>query len=137
MITAKEFVSAQLKTLQNMQYVLCLAESAAASHRLKSHIKGQITGLDELENHFQNLSMQRGWEITEIEPFRKFLTSASFRPHQDADIAEYLIRRYNRDSIELLKLNNRLEREDAAIRNLFQKLLDQYTIGIRQLHHFL
>lgn len=137
MITAEQFVSAQQNKLLQIQYILGLAESAAASHTLKSDIRNQIAALDMLENHFQTISLQRGWELSELEPIERLRISIRFRCRNDARIAEYLIRLYNRDSMMLIKLYNRCEQDDSALRNLFQKLMDQYTVGTRQMQQFL
>lgn len=137
MVTAQEFIYAQLNRLQRMQQVLCLAQSSAASHRLNSDIKDQITELDGLENHFLSLAIQRGWEYREPSPVSRILATFSFRCRKDADIAEHLICLYHRDSIELMKLYNRWDQVDTAVQVLFQKYTDQSTAGIRRMESYL
>lgn len=137
MVTAQEFIYAQLNRLRRMQQVLCLAQSSAASHGLKSDIKDQITELDGLENHFLSLAIRRGWEYREPSSVSRILATFSFRCRKDADIAEHLICLYHRDRIELMKLYNRWDRADTAMQVLFQKYTDQSTAGIRRMEDYL
>lgn len=137
MVTEQEYLSAQVRTMQRMQYLLSLASAAAASHRLISDINAQMAALDQLESRYRILSVQRGWDLPEMEPYDKWLTSLRFRCRKDDRIAEYLIRRYTDDTIALLKLHNRWTLDDPSIKNLFQKYMDSHTVAIRQLQVFL
>lgn len=137
MVSAEIFLAAQLNTLHRMQYTLTLADSAAASHRLKSDLLSQLSALDQLESQFQILSAQRGWEIQEMDPADRWRISLRFHYRKDPKIAQYLISMYTQGSIGLLKLYNRLESEDVTVRRYFQKFMDHCTVGIRQMQPFL
>lgn len=137
MVTAEEFLIAQLKALQRIQYTLTLANSAAASHRMKSDLLSQLSALDQLESQFQTLSAQRGWDVRDMEPVDRWLISLRFHYRKDPRLAQYLIHMYTHNCIGLQKLFNRLETDDTSVRRLFQKFMDRCTVGIRQMQPFL
>lgn len=137
MVTEQELLTLELKTLQRLQYILNLADTAASSHILKSDLRNLLADLDQLESQIQILSTQRGWDLQEIEPITRYLSAFRFRCRVDPAIAEYMIRLYTRDSITLLKFYNRWDRDDPSIRSLTQKILDNCAIGIRQMQPFL
>lgn len=137
MVSAEEFLVAQMKTLHRIQYTLSLASSAAASHRLKSELLGQLSELEQMDTRYQILSTQRGWEIRDMEPADRWQLALRFHYRKDPKIAHYLINMYTQDCIGLLKLYNRLESDDATVRRYFQKFMDQCTVGIRQMQYFL
>ncbi len=137
MVTGQEFLYYQLVSVQQMQYVLTLADEADASHALKTSIREQLATLDQLESHLQILSVQRGWDIPDYDPIRKSLTALRFRQRKDSGIAEYLIRLYTDHTVAMMKHFNQWKADDSSIRNLFQKVSDCCAIGIRQMQPFL
>jgi len=137
MVTGQELLCFEFEILQRMLYILSLAETTASSHALKSKIRERTAKLDQLENQFQILSSQRGWELRELQPLSRKMISIRFRCRNDPSIAEYLIRLYTDITIAALKYYNRWEQDDGSVRSLFQKLLDFCTVGIRQMELFL
>lgn len=137
MVTAEEFLGAQLKALYRIQYTLSLADAAAASHSLKSDLLSQLSGLDQLESQLQALSAQLGWELRDMEPIDRWRISMRFHYRSDPKIAQHLINMYMQECIELQKLYNRLKSDGTTVRRLFQKFIDRCTVGIRQMQPFL
>ena len=137
MLSSQKVMTYELKILQKMQQIHTLANALGSSHALKSTIANQMMKLDELESLCQILFAQRGWDISELDPFRKWLNRIRFRYQDDPSIAEALIHLYTDETIEISRCCNRWEQRDTSARNLTQKLLDCCATGIRLMQQFL
>lgn len=137
MVTGQELVFTQLDSLHKLQHCLLLAKSAASSHTMKSVISDQISKLDQIESLIQILATQRGWEIIEMEPLSRWIISLRFHYRKDPSIAEHLICFYTEKTITMMKQYNRWDQRDQSIQILFQKLMDNCTLGIRQIALYL
>ena len=137
MATGQDFLNIQLLCVQRTQYELTLAVDAAASHALKTNIRELQSALDQLESQLLILCVQRGWDIPELNPIRKLLIKCGFRSRNDADIAEKTIQRYIDATVQMVRVYNSWKPDDKSIQNLFQKVTDYCTVGIRRMLPFL
>ena len=137
MITGQELLSVQLSHLQHMQFILSRADTAAASHALKTRIQEQSVKLDQLETQMQIHFLQRGWDFYDADPLSKWIAGLRFRCRDDSAIAEHLIRLYSDRTIAMTRLRNQWKPDDRNAINLYQKFLDHCAVGIGQMQPFL
>lgn len=95
-----------------------------------------------METEAYTIALQRGWELPELDPGKRFLKDRLTRlklngRNTDSRIADILILGNTKDMILGLKNLHQLEGQDQPIRVLSQKLLDCETAHIRQMQSFL
>ena len=95
-----------------------------------------------METEAYTIALQRGWDLPELDPGRRFLRDRMIRmklsgPHPDSRIADLLIQGNTKGMIRGLRQLHQLESRDQQIRILSQKLLDCETAHIRQMQSFL
>ena len=138
----QELLSAMLKTIQLGQVEIRSVLDTTLGTSLRSALESQLREYDSMEAETYTIALQRGWELPELEPGRRFLKDRLTRmklngPNTDSRIADILIRGNTNGMIQGLKRMHQLEIKDHQIRILSQKLLDCETAHIRQMQPFL
>jgi len=109
---------------------------------LRSTLENQLQEYDSIETEAYTIALQRGWELPELDPARRFLRDRITRMklnggHSDSRIADILIQGNTKGMIQGLKNLHQFDGQDPQIRILSQKLLDCETAHIRQMQTFL
>ena len=138
----QELLSAMLKTIQLGQVEIRSVLDTTLGTSLRSALESQLREYDSMEAETYTIALQRGWELPELDPGRRFLKDSLTRmklngPNTDSRIADILIRGNTNGMIQGLKRMHQLEIKDHQIRILSQKLLDCETAHIRQMQPFL
>ena len=138
----QELLSAMLKTIQLGQVEIRSVLDTTLGTSLRSALESQLREYDSMEAETYTIALQRGWELPELDPGRRFLKDRLTRmklngPNTDSRIADILIRGNTNGMIQGLKKMHQLEIKDHQIRILSQKLLDCETAHIRQMQPFL
>ena len=138
----QELLSAMLKTIQLGQVEIRSVLDTTLGTSLRSALESQLREYDSMEAETYTIALQRGWELPELDPGRRFLKDRLTRmklngPNTDSRIADILIRGNSNGMIQGLKRMHQLEIKDHQIRILSQKLLDCETAHIRQMQPFL
>ena len=138
----QELLSAMLKTLELGQVDIRSVLDTTLGSSLRSALESQLREYDSMEAETYTIALQRGWELPELDPGRRFLKDRLTRmklngPNTDSRIADILIRGNTNGMIQGLKRMHQLEIKDHQIRILSQKLLDCETAHIRQMQPFL
>ena len=138
----QELLSAILKTIQLGQVEIRSVLDTTLGTSLRSALESQLREYDSMEAETYTIALQRGWELPELDPGRRFLKDRLTRmklngPNTDSRIADILIRGNTNGMIQGLKRMHQLEIKDHQIRILSQKLLDCETAHIRQMQPFL
>ena len=138
----QELLSAMLKTIQLGQVEIRSVLDTTLGTSLRSALESQLREYDSMEAETYTIALQRGWELPELDPGRRFLKDRLTRiklngPNTDSRIADILIRGNTNGMIQGLKRMHQLEIKDHQIRILSQKLLDCETAHIRQMQPFL
>ena len=138
----QELLSAMLKTIQLGQVEIRSVLDTTLGTSLRSALESQLREYDSMEAETYTIALQRGWELPELDPGRRFLKDRLTRmklngPNTDSRIADILIRGNTNGMIQGLKRMHQQEIKDHQIRILSQKLLDCETAHIRQMQPFL
>ena len=138
----QELLSAMRKTIQLGQVEIRSVLDTTLGTSLRSALESQLREYDSMEAETYTIALQRGWELPELDPGRRFLKDRLTRmklngPNTDSRIADILIRGNTNGMIQGLKRMHQLEIKDHQIRILSQKLLDCETAHIRQMQPFL
>ena len=138
----QQFLSALLKTVQTGQVEIRSVLSSSMRSALRSTLEMQLREYDSMETEAFAIALQRGWELPELDPGRKFLKDRVTRlqlnsSQTDSRIADLLIRENTKGMIRGFRNLHQAEGLDHQIRILSQKLLDCETAHIRQMQSFL
>ena len=138
----QELLSAMLKTIQLGQVEIRSVLDTTLGTSLRSALESQLREYDSMEAETYTIALQRGWELPELDPGRRFLKDRLTRmklngPNTDSRIADILIQGNTKGMIRGLKNLHQFEGLDHQIRILSQKLLDCETAHIRQMQSFL
>lgn len=139
---SKQFLSAMLKTIQTGQVEIRSVLDISLGSSLRSTLETQLREYDSMETEAHTIALQRGWELPELDPGKRFFLDRVTRmklnsTHPDSRIADLLILANTKGMIQGLRQLHRSEIQDQQIRILFQKLLDCETAHIRQMQNFL
>ena len=139
---SQQFLSKLLKTTQMGQVEIRSILDTSLSSSLRNVLEKQLQEYDSIETEVYTIALQRGWDLPELDPGRRFLkdrlTRLKLNGHgTDSGIADILIRQNTKGMIQGLKSLHQFENPDQQIRILSQKLLDCETAHIRQMQHFL
>lgn len=131
-----------LKTIQISQVEIRSVLDTPMPSSLRSTLETQLKEYDAMETEAYTIALQRGWELPEVDPGRRFLKDRITRMklnvrNPDSRIADLLIRGNTDGMIRGLKNLHQLQTQDRQIRILSQKLLDCETAHIRQMQQFL
>ena len=137
-----QLLAAMLKTVQIGQVEIRSVLDTSLGSGLRSTLENQLREYDSLETEAYTLALQRGWELPELDPGRRFLKDRLTRMKlngrgTDSRIADILIQGNTRGMILGLKNLHQFDGQDHQIRILSQKLLDCETAHIRQMQTFL
>ena len=138
----QEFLSALLKTIQTGQVEIRSVLDTPLGSGLRSTLESQLREYDSIETEAFTIALQRGWELPELDPGRRFLKDRVTRLKlngrgTDSRIADLLIQGNTKGMIQGLRNLHRFAGQDHQIRILSQKLLDCETAHIRQMQAFL
>lgn len=131
-----------LKTIQISQVEIRSVLDTPMPSSLRSTLETQLKEYDAMETEAYTIALQRGWELPEVDPGRRFLKDRITRMklnvrNPDSRIADLLIRGNTDGMIRGLKNLHQLQTQDRQVRILSQKLLDCETAHIRQMQQFL
>ena len=131
-----------LKTIQISQVEIRSVLDTPMPSSLRSTLETQLKEYDAMETEAYTIALQRGWELPEVDPGRRFLKDRITRMklnvrNTDSRIADLLIRGNTDGMIRGLKNLHQLQTQDRQIRILSQKLLDCETAHIWQMQQFL
>ena len=138
----QEFLSALLKTIQTGQVEIRSVLDTPLGSGLRSTLESQLREYDSIETEAFTIALQRGWELPELDPGRRFVRDKLTRMklsggHPDSRIADLVIQGNTKGMIQGLRQLHQFEARDQQIRILSQKLLDCETAHIRQMQNFL
>ena len=138
----QEVLSTLLKTIQIGQTDIRSVLDTTMRSSLRNTLKDQLQEYDSIETEAYTLALQRGWDLVELEPGRRFLRDRMNRMklnsrNTDSRIADILIQGNTKGMIRGLKNLHQFEGLDHQIKILSQKLLDCETAHIRQMQSFL
>ena len=138
----QEVLSTLLKTIQIGQTDIRSVLDTTMRSSLRNALKDQLQEYDSIETEAYTLALQRGWDLVELDPGRRFLRDRMNRMklnsrNTDSRIADILIQGNTKGMIRGLKNLHQFEGLDHQIRILSQKLLDCETAHIRQMQGFL
>ena len=139
---SQQLLSGMLKTIQISQVEIRSVLDTAMPSSLRSTLETQLKEYDAMETEAYTIALQRGWELPEVDPGRRFLKDRITRiklnvRNTDSRIADILIRGNTNGMIQGLRNLHQIETQDRQIRILSQKLLDCETAHIRQMQQFL
>ena len=139
---SQQLLSDMLKTIQISQVEIRSVLDTPMPSSLRSTLESQLREYDSIETEAFTIALQRGWELPELDPGRRFLKDRITRMklnvrNPDSRIADLLIRGNTNGMILGLKNLHQLGTQDRQVRILSQKLLDCETAHIRQMQQFL
>jgi len=131
-----------LKTIQLGQVEIRSLLDTSMRASLRKTLERQLQEYDSIETEAYTIALQRGWELPELDPGRRFLRDRLTRMklnggHSDSRIADILIQANTKGMIQGLKSLHQSDGQDHQLRILSQKLLDCETAHIRQMQAFL
>ncbi|MBR4971688.1 MAG: hypothetical protein IKY59_01815 [Oscillospiraceae bacterium] len=138
----QEVLSTLLTTIQIGQTDIRSVLDTTMRSSLRNTLKDQLQEYDSIETEAYTLALQRGWDLVELDPGRRFLRDRMNRMklnsrNTDSQIADILIQGNTKGMIRGLKNLHQFEGLDHQIKILSQKLLDCETAHIRQMQGFL
>lgn len=138
----QQCLSALLKTVQLGQVQIRSVLDTSMRSSLRNTLESQLQEYNSMETEAYTIALQRGWELPELDPGRKFLKDRVTRlqlnsSQTDSRIADLLIRENTRGMIRGFRNLHQAEGLDYQIQILSQKLLDCETAHIRQMQGFL
>ena len=138
----QQFLSALLKTIQMGQVEIRSVLDTSLGSNLRNTLESQLQEYDSIETEAYTIALQRGWELPELDPGRRFLKDRMTRMklnvrNTDSRIADILIQGNTKGMIQGFKNLHQFDGQDHQIRILSQKLLDCETAHIRQMQAFL
>ena len=142
MMKSQEYLSSILKTAQMGQAGIRSVLDTSMRPALRKTLEVQLREYDSIETEAFTIALQRGWELPELDPGRRFLKDRVTRLKlngrgTDSRIADLLIQGNTKGMIQGLRNLHRFSGQDHQIRILSQKLLDCETAHIRQMQAFL
>ena len=142
MKNSKELLTAVLKTAQFGQVGICSALDTSIRPALRKTLESQLREYRNIENEAYAIASQRGWELPELDPAKRFLSDRLTRikltrGNCDSRIAGMMILGNTRDMVKGLKDLHQYPIQDDHISSICQKPLDCETANIRQMQSFL
>ena len=139
---SEQLLSALLKTTQLGQVEIRSLLDTSMGSGLRDVLEKQLRELDSIETEAYTIALQRGWELTALDPGRRFWKDRVTRmklngSDTDSRIADILIQGNTKGMIQGLRHIHRLQEKDPQIRILSQKLLDCETAQIQRMQTFL
>lgn len=137
-----DFLSALLKTTQCGQVEIRSVLDTPMCQNLRTTLESQLLEYDAMETEALAIAHRRGWDLTTLDPGKRFLTDRAMRirltgRNTDSRIADLLIQNNTRAMISGLRQLHQFQEKDPQLRILSQKLLDCETSNICQLQEYL
>lgn len=138
----RQHLSALLKTIQMGQVEIRSVLDTSLGSSLRNTLENQLQEYDSMETEAYTIALQRGWELPELDPGKRFLKDRLTRMkiggrNPDSRIADILIRGNTNGMIRGLKNLHQSDGQDHQLLILSQKLLDCETAHIYQMQTFL
>lgn len=138
----QEVLSSILKTTQMGQVGIRSVLETSMRPGLRKALESQLAEYDAIESEAHAIASQRGWELPELQPGKRFMADMMTRTklrfgNTDSKIAGMMIQGNTRGMITGLKVRHQWPGQDAQIGFLSQKLLDSENANIRQMQQFL
>ena len=138
----QQFLSTILKTIQTGQVEIRSLLDTSLGSSLRNTLESQLREYDSIETEAYTIALQRGWELPELDPGRRFLMDRFTRMklngrNTDSRVADILIQGNTKGMIQGMRNLHQMKTQDHQIRILSQKLLDCETAHIRQMQSFL
>lgn len=142
MKSSKEILSSVVKTAQMGQIGIRSVLDYAYSHRLKDALCSQLKEYDMIETEAQEIAEKRNWELKELNPAVKFMSSACARAsltmgNIDSRIAAMMINGNTRGMIKGIKNQHHSKCTDTQINDLANKLISYEETNIQQMQEYL
>lgn len=142
MKNSKELLTSVLKTAQTGQTGIRSVLDTSMRPALRKALETQLLELDSIESEAYAIASQRGWELPEADPAKRFLSDRMMRikltrGNCDSRIAGMMILRNTKSMVNGLKDLHQYPHQDDRISSICQKLLDSETANIRQMQSFL
>ena len=142
MKNSKELLSSVLKTTPMGQVGIRSVLDISMRPGLRKALESQLREYDAIESEAHAIATQRGWELPELDPARRFLSDAMVRMkltrgNCDSKIADMMIQGNTKGMIKGLKNLHQFPKQDDQVSIISQKLLDCETANIRQMQAFL
>lgn len=139
---SQQLLSALLKTTQIGQVEIRSILDTCLGSCLRHTLENQLLEYDSIETEAYTIALQRGWELPELDPGKRFLRDRLIRMklngrNTDSRIADIMIQGNTKGMIRGLRNLHQSETQDHQVRILSQKLLDCETAHIRQMQAFL
>ena len=139
---SEQLLSALLKTVQLGQVEIRSLLDTSMGSGLRDVLEQQLREFDSIETEAYTIALQRGWDLAELDPGRRFWKDRMTRMKlnswdTDSRIADILILEHTKGMIRGLKHIHRFQEKDPQIRILSQKLLDCETAHIQRMQGFL
>lgn len=142
MQTSKDYLASLLKTTQLGQVSIRSVLDSTMRPGLRILLKDQLLEYDALEAEVHSLAAQRGWEMRDMDPAKRFMTDRLIRlklsgRNYDSEIASLMIQGTTKNMIQSLKNSRQYPVEDEGLQILARKLIDCETAAIQQMRAFL
>ena len=142
MKTNKELLSSITKTAQMGQVGIHCVMEYVQNKELKQALRSQLEEYDRIEEEALNIADQRGWEIAQLSPASKMMSTAYTRAslmmgNVDSRIAAMMINGSTKGMIKSIKNQHHCANIDSRIDRLGEKLLAHETANIRQMQEYL
>lgn len=142
MNNTKELLSSILHTVQMGQSGIRVIRDSAIRPGLCQELDRQMQEYDHIEKEALQLAKARGWELSNVNPIVRQMSSVMSRVRLiggevDSKIAGMLIQGNTRGMILGVKNLNRCTQNDAQVTQLAQKLLDRENINIQKSQPYL
>ena len=142
MKSSKEILSSVVKTAQMGQIGIRSVRDYAYSHRLKDALNSQLKEYDMIESEAQKLAKDQNWELKELNPALKFMSSACAKANLtmgnvDSRIAAMMINGNPRGMIKGIKNQHHSKCVDEQVNALASKLISYEEANIQQMQEYL
>ena len=138
----RQMLGSILNTTQTGQITIRKVLDTSMRPALRKALQSQLQEYDSIESEAHALASQRGWELGEIQPAKKFLTLMRTQMklrhgNSDSKIASMVIQGNTAGMILGLADLHQYQQQDSQVSALSQRLLDCETANIRQMQSFL
>ena len=142
MKNGKKLLAAVLKTTQTGQVGIRSVLDTSMRPALRKALETQLREFDSIESEAFSIASQRGWELPELDPAKRFLSDRMTRMkltrgNCDSRIAGMMILGNTKGMVKGLKDLHQYPHQDDRISAVCQRLLDSETANIRQMQSFL
>ena len=138
----QQVLSTLLKTIQMGQVDIRSVLDTTMRSSLRNTLKDQLQEYDSIETEAYTIALQRGWDLSELDPGRRFLRDRMTRmklngPNTDSRIADILIQRNTRGMILGLKNLRKAANIQPQVQALAQKIINRENMNIQKSQPFL